>query len=454
MELSARLSQQHLFSPQMQQGLQLLQAPMMELRGLVTAELATNPILEEIVQHPDPSSDENAFSRNNEKVMPWQESLQEAASGYREQEAERHRAFLESRPSFSTLTEVMRAQTVAFPKEEQQIVEAIIGNLDEWGYFRMSTKELAEALGISELKVEEVLKKVQQLDPPGVAARDLQECLLLQLERQKKGNSLASRIVRHYLPQLARHDYPSIGKALHLDLADILKAQKIITHLEPHPGRPYLAAEEGSVVADVIVIAEGEEFLVRLNEEGLTRVRLNDQYKELLAAESDNKELQTYLKQKIQSGRSFINHLEQRHATLLLVTNEIVRQQKDFFKYGAYGLHPLSMSQVASSLNLHPTTISRTVAGKTMETPRGFFSLKYFFTSGFEREDGKEISSETIKSLLQQLVAEEKKEDPLSDQEIVERFQEKGITVARRTIASYRDQLHILPKKMRKIYLS
>lgn len=435
----------------MQRGLQLLQAPLMELRGLVAAELSANPMLEEVplvsnnLEEPTP---EEALSGSKEEPSPWEEALQFSSNS----EEERQRSFLESRPSRSTLAEVVRAQSAAFSSKEQPIVEAIIGNLDMWGYFRINTAELASEMHISEAAVEEVLGKVQQLDPPGVAARDLKECLLLQLERQGKGSSLASRIVRHYLPQLARHDYQGIAKALHLELEEIRKAQKEIAKLEPHPGRPYFAIEEGSMVPDVIVIAESEnEFVVRLNEEGLSRVRLNDQYKELLATHSDQSELRHYLKTKIQEARSFIHHLEQRHDTLLRVSKEIVRQQHDFFKHGTYGLHSLTMAQVATALGLHPTTISRAIVGKTMETSYGLFPLKYFFTASFENSSGKEMSSEAVKTLLQQWIDKEDKNTPLSDQAIVGRFQEEGITVARRTIAHYRDELKILPKNLRKI---
>ncbi len=455
MNLSARLSQQQTFSPQMQQGLELLQAPIMQLRGLVAAELVANPVLEEVLsssQHLENLEPEENVTSNSEDNTPWEDSLQAASTGYSEQEQERHRSFLESRTAPATLSEVMLAQSATFPAEEHLIVEALVGNLDAWGYLRVSTAEVAEALKISDSEVESVLKKIQQLDPPGVAARDLKECLLLQLEREGKENSLASRLVRHYLPQLARHEYPAIAKQLHLDLSAILKAQKIIAALEPHPGRPYVAMEERSIIPDVIVIPDGKEFLVKLNEEGLSRVRLSDHYKDLLAAESQNKELRGYLKEKIHAGKIFIHHLEQRQVTLLSVTSEIVRQQHDFFHYGTYALHPLTMAQVAEALDVHPTTISRTVSGKTIETPHGFFPLKYFFTSGFAQEKGEEVSNEVIKSLLQRLIQEEDKQAPLSDQQIVTYFQKEGIPVARRTITNYRDQLGILPKKLRKIF--
>ena len=292
MELSAGLSQQQFLSPQMQQGLLLLQAPMMELRQLVSAELAANPVLEEefssSLETTAAVPENNTIDQHGE-VEPWQEELQQSSSlTSGGDEEERRRYFLESRASRTTLAEVLQAQTAAFSREDQVVVQAIAGNLDEWGYFRMSSAEVATMLGVTEQYVEEVLKKVQQLDPPGVAARDLKECLLLQLRREGKGNSLASRIVAHYLPQLARHQYEEIAKNLRVKLPEVLKAFQVIAGLEPHPGRPYVAVEEQTVIPDVIVIPEGEEFLVRLNEEGLPRIRISDYFKEVLVAQADN----------------------------------------------------------------------------------------------------------------------------------------------------------------------
>ncbi|MFZ4116822.1 MAG: RNA polymerase factor sigma-54 [Chthoniobacterales bacterium] len=443
MKLSTGLSQQQVFSLQMQQGLELLQAPMMELRGVIAAELVANPVLEEefFLKSAIPEKNQNAIS---DEEPSWTES------GTPRDSEERHRHFLESRPSHETLAEAIQAQTAAWLKEDQEIVQSIAGNLDEWGYFRMSCAEVAASLGVSEQQVEEVLKKIQQLDPPGVAARDLKECLLIQLQQQGRGNGLASRIVSHYLPQLARHQYEEIAKKLRVPLSEVHKEVDNITALEPHPGRPYRSSEEETIIPDLIVIRESEEFLVHLNEEGLPRLRMSEHYKEMLASHANNKELRDYLREKIRVGKSFMHHLEQRKSTLLAVGNEIVRRQADFFKYGTYGMHPLTMAQVAEALGVHMTTISRAVAGKTMDTPRGLFSLKYFFTAGIEQEGGENVSNERIKVSLKKMVQEETKQKPLSDQKMVARFKEQGIHVARRTIAHYREQLGILPASLRR----
>ncbi|KAB2643574.1 MAG: RNA polymerase factor sigma-54 [Verrucomicrobia bacterium] len=443
MQLSAGLSQQQFLSVQMQQGLELLQAPAMELRGLIAAELVANPVLEEEFFLEPTVSEKNETAASNEELS-WRES---EARGNQDEQRQR---FLESRPSNTTLAETIEAQTASFLAEDQPIIQAIAGNLDAWGYLRVSCAEIAVSLSLSEQHVEEVLEKIQLLDPPGVAARDLKECLLIQLRHQGRENGLASRIVSHYLPQLARHHYEEIAKNLRLPLSEVLKEVAIITALEPHPGRPYIKSEEQTVIPDLIVMEEEGVFLVRFNEEGQPRMKISDYYKEMLSSQSENQELRHYLQEKIRLGKSFIHHVEQRQSTLMAVGRDIVRRQEDFFKYGTYGLHPMTMAQVAQTLGVHVTTISRAVAGKTMDTPRGLYSLKYFFTAGIEQENGAHVSNEMVKSSLKKMIQEEQKQKPWSDQKIVARFQELGIHIARRTIAHYREQLGILPAHLRK----
>jgi len=434
MQLSTKISQQQLLSPQMQQGLQLLQAPMMELRQLVSQELATNPMLEE------ETASLQEISASSEKEPSLYNSAQE--------DEERRRYFLESQRSVETLADALLAQSAGFSKKDQSIAACIIGNLNADGYLYASSAEMAPTLGVNEQTVEEVIAKIQQLDPPGVAARDLKECLLLQLERKGKENSLASRIVKHYLSELGLHHYEEIAAALRVSLEEVLQAHKLIAALEPHPGRAYGPIDNPEVIPDVIVFAEDNDFIVRLNEEALPRLRLNDQYKEILSTEVENQELHDYLREKIRQGKQFLTHIDQRQKTLLAVAREIIKRQHAFFQTGE--LTPLTMAEVAETLGLHPTTISRAVAGKYMETPRGLFPLKYFFTAGLSKRDGNSVSNETIRQALQQLINQENKQHPLSDQEIADQLQAQGVSVARRTIANYREQLKILPKKLRR----
>lgn len=471
MELIAGVAQQQVLSPQMQQSLQLLQAPVAELRQLVASELASNPVLEEESAgqvasdgseaessgaDPDPSPAEsgNGVSLQDE----WRDYLpQSSAAGNWSSVDEEKRNFLfESRASRPTLRSHVIDQAAGFPDQELPLVELIAGSLDEDGYLRTSPEELASSAGVSETSLERVLEKIRGFEPAGVGARDLADCLLLQLSRRGEGNGLAARILRHHLQQLARHRYEEIARELRVPISDVSAAARLVSTLEPNPGRPFAESEEQGVIPDLIVVpkqdGEGGEdgFLVRLNEEELPRLKINKEYKELLAGRGQNEELLLYLREKIRGARFFMRSLEQRQQTLLAIGNQIVSRQEEFFRQGAGSLKPLIMAQIADAVGVHVTTVSRAVSGKYMETPQGLFEMKYFFTPGFQNSDGSAVSNETVKAAIRGMVDGETRHSPLSDQEIVEALEGRGLKVARRTIAKYREQLGILPSHLRK----
>ena len=454
MELIAGVSQQQALSPQMQQSLQLLQAPVTELRQLVAGELASNPVLEE--EPSGPKTGEESFvgevSKGSSLQEEWREYMPQSGAAFSRSRGddERHRHFIESLSAKTTLRDFIIDQSAGFDPEERSLVEIIAGNLDQDGYLRMDSGEIAQSAGVSEARLEKVLLKVRQFEPPGVAARDLSECLLLQLARKGEGNGLAARILRHHLSQLARHRYEEMAREIGVSVAEVASAARLIATLEPKPGRPFSETDEQGVIPDVIVIPEGDGFLVRLNEEDLPRIRINQEYKDLLAGRGENEELLLYLREKIRGARVFLRSLQQRQQTLLAISKEIVSRQNEFFLRGPSGLKPLIMAQIADAVGLHVTTVSRAVNGKYMDTPRGLFELRYFFTPGFQNADGSSVSNETVKESIREIVSGESPRAPLSDQEIVEMLAGRGLTVARRTIAKYRDQLGILPSHLRK----
>jgi RNA polymerase sigma-54 factor len=241
-----------------------------------------------------------------------------------------------------------------------------------------------------------------------------------------------------------------MAKNFRVPLSDIVAAAKRIATLEPKPGRPFAHAEEQGVIPDLVVIPYGEGFVVRLNEEDLPRVRISQEYKDLLVGRGDNEELLLYLREKIRGARVFLRSLQQRQQTMLAIGNEIVSRQEEFFRHGTSALKPLIMAQIADVVGLHVTTISRAVSGKYMETPQGLFEMRYFFTPGFQNSDGSSVSNEMVKQAIREMVDQESSRHPLSDQEIVSQLAERGLKVARRTIAKYRDQLSILPSHLRK----
>jgi len=455
MELIAGFAQQQTLSPQMQQSLVLLQTPVAELRQLVATELASNPVLEEESGYPkqEPS---DADRRVREQVSSlqeeWREYMPQAAPAaqYSTEDEERRRYLFDSLATRQTLRDYVIDQAAGLSEHERKIVDAIAGNLDQDGYLRMEREELAASLDISETVFQKVLEKVQGFDPAGVAAHDLAECLLLQLARQGEGNCLAARILKHHLPLLARHRYEEIAKHFRVPTADVVAAAKRISTLEPKPGRPFADADEQGVIPDMLVIEDGGKFIVRLNEDDLPRLRISQDYKEMLAGRGDNEELLLYLREKIRGARVFLRSLQQRQQTLLAIGNEIVKRQEEFFRHGASALKPLIMAQIADVVGLHVTTVSRAVAGKYMETPQGLLEMRYFFTPGFQNTDGTAVSNEMVKQAIREMVDGESLRSPLSDQEIVDQLADRGLKVARRTIAKYRDQLGILPSHLRK----
>jgi RNA polymerase sigma-54 factor len=468
MELSFGVAQQQSLSPQMQQSLQLLQTPVAELRQMVSAELASNPVLEEdppglesqdsqeVLGDQAEDEEESREQRNEHSLQDeWRDYLPQSASpaSYSAEDEERRRFLFDSQTSRQTLRNFVIEQAAGFPSDELRLVEFIAGSLDEDGYLRVPLSELSSSGGVSLLALEKALTKVREFEPAGVGAADLADCLLLQLSRRGEGNGLAARILRHHLPQLARHRYDEIAKDLRVPVSDVAASSRLISTLEPKPGRPFTEADEQGVIPDLIVIRGGgdqEGFVVRLNEEDLPRLRISSEYKDLLADRGDNEELLLYLRDKIRGARVFLRSLQQRQQTLLAIGNQIVSRQEEFFKRGASALKPLIMAQIADAVGLHVTTVSRAVSGKYMETPQGLFEMRYFFTPGFQNSDGTAVSNEMVKGAIREMIGRESQRSPLSDQEIVVELEERGLKVARRTIAKYREQLGILPSHLRK----
>lgn len=460
MELSVGFAQQQTLSPQMQQSLQLLQTPVAELKQMVAAELASNPVLEEespsaTSSDPQEVGDARATTEGSTLQEEWREYMPQVGTvgSYSYEDEERRKFLFDSLASRQTLRDFIISQAAGFSASEQAVIAVIAGNLDDDGYLRISLEDLAIQAGVTEKTLEKSLEKVRQFEPPGVAARDLCECLQLQLARRGEGNGLASRILSHHLSQLARHRYDEIARDIRASVAEVTAAARHIATLEPKPGRPFAKLEEQGVVPDLIVLpdASGEGFVVRLNEDDLPRIRINQEYKDLLASRGENEELLLYLRDKIKGARVFLRSLQQRQQTLLAIGNEIVARQTDFFHRGAEGLKPLIMAQIADVVGMHVTTVSRAVSGKYMETPQGLLEMRYFFTPGFQNSDGSSVSNETVKEAIREMIHQESPRSPLSDQAIVECLEERGLKVARRTIAKYRDQLGVLPSHLRKV---
>ena len=459
MDQIAGVSLQQTLSPQMRQSLEILQAPVAELSLLVRQELEVNPVLEEErveTEESDAESDAD-FDREFEELSrmddEWREYFSQSAAGHHTSETEerRQRLFdsLTERPTLQSFL-LEQAATAGFSETDLRLANALIGNVDDTGFYRGTDSEVAWLCGVTEEEVARVLATVQQFDPPGVMARSLGECLALQLDRQGHGETLARRIVDQYLPELARRKFPEIARKLGVHVADVQKAAELIAHLDPQPGRQYAGDPEQVVVADVFVERTLDGWSVHLNDRDIPHLRISNYYKDLMSTPGSGREVRDYIRDKIKGGKFFIRSIQQRQQTILQIANEIVQRQPEFFSQGPSGLKPMTMSQVADAVGVHETTVSRAVSGKYMETPFGMFELRFFFTTGFQTSGGASVSNESVKDAVSSLVASEGTRNPLSDQQIVEILSERGIPIARRTVAKYRDQLGILPSHLRR----
>jgi RNA polymerase sigma-54 factor len=453
MEQAQGLHLQQTLSPQMQQSLHVLQVPLQELRQLITQELRQNPLLEEF--HPESDAIEVPSEEpGGDLTDAWEPMYAQQRLASPEHAAEKHQFVMDSLTRPLSLREDVQSQLsfVEWGPQERKIANAIVGNLGETGFLEAREEEIASQLRITPLRVEEVLHRVQDLlEPAGLAARDLRDCLLVQLRREGLESSLEARLVRSHLDQVAKRRYADIAKKLDVHTDDVAEAVARIAGLDPSPARQFSSLPEIEVIPEVIVEKDGDDFVIQLNRSELPSVRLGADYKDLLSSTGPGAaETRAYVREKIRDGRFFLRSIEQRQETILSIAREIVSRQRDFMSGGPGFLRPMTMHTIAEAVGVHETTVSRAVSGKYMQTPHGVYEMKFFFTSGYTTPDGEEISNDSVKRGIQEMVAAENPAKPLSDEQIVKLLKTQGISVARRTIAKYRDQLGILPSHLRK----
>jgi len=495
MHLAQKLALQQVLAPQLQQSLALLQAPTLELKSLIEQELQQNPVLEEvqtletpsqsfslnqedndippldpteppsdIIYDPADDKDNNRpvddFQSELEKLMQldqeWREYFNEANAPIRSHEdtEEKRQYMFESLTTTPSLQDILLEQVKLseLDNDQKRIAELIIGNIDERGYLHASVHELAFSTNVPADQIETVLKVIQTFNPPGVAARDLRECLMLQLERIGKEDSLEYKIVKDHIEALGKKKYPEIAKAINVSIQEIQKAAERISALEPFPGRAFYPDDHLYVVPEVIVEKVGDSYTVTLNNEYLPHIRISNTYKDYLSKADCPQDVKDYIREKIRSGKFFIRSIYQRQETILKISQEIVKRQTEFLDKGIRFLKPMTMLQVAEAVGVHETTVSRAVSGKYMQTPQGVYEMKFFFSSGVKTINGSDMSNEGVKNLVAEIIKKENPKKPYSDEEIVKLLREQGINIARRTVAKYRTELNILPSNLRKIY--
>jgi RNA polymerase sigma-54 factor len=327
----------------------------------------------------------------------------------------------------------------------------IVGSLDDDGFLTATLDEMAVSTQLPMVAVQQALALIQTFDPVGVAARDLRECLLIQLDRLGKAEDVEAAIVSHHIQELGRKKYQDIARALRIPVERVVQAAHFIATLQPRPGSTFAPEDKRHIVQTELAVQKtGGQWAVVLNDDAVPRLRISDTYKDLLATDGHDAKVRDYLKDKIRAGKFIIKCLHLRQQTLFNITTAIVGRQGEFFEHGSAFLKPLTMSQVAETVGVHETTVSRAIANKYVQTPWGVFDLKYFFTPGYQTSSGELLSNTSVKEAIQELVSRENAQKPLSDQEIVTILSERGIPLARRTVAKYRSELGILPSNLRR----
>ena len=478
MKLALRQTQRVVMTPLLQQAIQLLQLSTLELEQVVRKELEENPLLEEVpVEATDaqgaatpgpaeaaadappaePVSKETAtVDAERTEELPF-----DLSAAMFDEPDERTPVSMEEREELPfenlggndavSLTDHLMEQlrfSVSDP-EMLRVGEAIIGNLDEDGYLRAELSEIAAGTGSAPETVEAALQLVQAFDPRGVAARSVQECLLLQLTIDPEPDPVSVDILEHYFEDLGRRRYAEIARAMKLPLDRIMESVEEIQALEPKPGRRFGANDSRYIAPDVTIQKVGNDYVVVLNEESIPRLRVNSLYRTLLKRSGD--EAKQYVEQKIRSALWLIKSVEQRQRTLRRVAQSLVNFQRDFLDKGLPFLRPLALRDVGDDINMHESTISRVTTNKYVQTPQGLFELKYFFHSGIASNSGTMVSSVSVKKTIHDMVAAEDNSTPLSDQEIAQALHGQGLTIARRTVAKYREELGILPSHQRRL---
>ena len=480
-----KLTQQLIMTPQLQQAIKLLQLSRQELIETINQEMEENPLLEEAStdegndeeDHAEIEEDVQSVEREEVKAVErateltgegdgreefdWANYLEDygpvgVTYGSRDGEATSWDNILTETQSLDKHL-MWQMNLSSFTEEETRVGTQIIGNLDQNGYLCATVPEIMQLENVSEEYVESVLKKVQEFDPPGIAARNLQECLLIQARMLGVKNKIIEVIIKDYLKDLELKNYVHIAHKLKVPLREVEKAVLLISGMNPKPGSIYSEEKIQPIIPDAYIIKVGEEYKIILNDDGLPRLRISNFYREIMAGLADHgrgeeENGKRYIKDKVQSATWLIKSIQQRQKTIYKVVESIVKFQRDFFDSGIDFLKPLVLHDIANDIEMHESTISRVVNNKYVHSPQGIFEMKYFFGSSIKRTSGGNIASKSVKEEIRQIVSGEAPKKPYSDCEIVEILQAKGINIARRTVAKYRDMMGILPSSKRKKY--
>ena len=462
-KLALKTTQRLVMTAMLQQAIKLLPLSRLELVQKVQQEMLENPFLEDVASQEEGELDlsDEPLTQETEEEPPkeldidWEAYLQDTGGeasfpSDNEKEFPSLEATLKNETS---LTEYLLWQLslVVYAEIDKQIGTYLIGNIDDDGYLQCQLQEVADVFGVSENRVEDLLRIIHSFDPAGVGARDLQECLLIQLTHLGMQDSLAGVIIRRFLLQIDERNFRRIAKELDVPLEEVIAAIKLIREFDPKPGSRYNPQRVEYIVPDVVVVKMGEDYQVMLNDDGMPRLRINTLYQSILrrgdGMQSDTRE---YLEDKFRSAVWLMKSIEQRRQTLLKVAKSLCKFQWEFLDRGLPYLRPLVLKDVAEDIGMHESTVSRVTTNKYIHTPQGVFELKFFFHSGLDSFGGDAMSSVSVKDIIKKAVMAEDVRNPLTDQQLVLLLEGRGIKIARRTVAKYRQELRIPPASRRK----
>jgi RNA polymerase sigma-54 factor len=483
-KLYQKLTQQLVMTPQLRMAIKILQVGRLELEALIVDEMAQNPVLEEAaetVEEPKletevPTVDGPESPTTTEEWQPaedqtpelskagelgeidWKDYIENygndfhsAPSGGVYHDDDRRPGIENALVRTSSLADhlMWQLRLTDLTDRERELGAMIIASLDNDGYLRLPLEELAFMAAGSVEEVAPVLERLQTFDPPGVAACSLSECLLIQLRQRGLGDTLAATLVRDHISALEGKRFDKLSRELKVSMPEIAEAQHLIETLEPKPGRDYGDGDIRYITPDVYIQKVGEEFVITLNDEGLPRLRISQFYRQVLGR-GEATEAKGYIQDKVRAAAWLIKSIHQRQRTLYMVTQSIIKFQREFFEHGVSRLRPLVLKDVANDIGMHESTVSRATANKYAHTPQGIFELKYFFTSSLRSTDGEDVSAESVRKKIREIIGGEDPRSPYSDQSIAEYLAKDNIDIARRTVAKYRELMGILPSSKRK----
>ncbi len=464
------LSQTLRMTPQLQQAIKLLQLSRMELETAVRKELEENPILEETqdlkeddlkrtkeaADTVDPSAENTSNDQDPQKQdeFEWESYLENSYKppqqmGGGNEEIMNYENVISTTESLHDYL-MWQAKMFGFAEDELAFAELLINYIDDDGYILTPLAEIAESEKVAVNDLEDVLKFVQEFDPPGVGARDLKECLLIQAKAIEEDTHDLVNLINNHLKDLEKKNFEGIARTMGREISEVADMCKIIYAMDPKPGRAYAPADTQYVTPDVYVYKVGDDYMVSLNEDGLPRLKISNFYKNMLKGAGGNEKTQDYIQDKLRSAVWLIKSIHQRQRTIYKVTDSIVKHQREFLDKGAGFIKPMVLRDIANDIGMHESTVSRVTTAKYVHTPQGIFELKYFFNSGIATSDGDSLASESVKLKIKELISKEDSKSPYSDQQIVDLLKKEGIEIARRTVAKYRDVLRILPSSRRK----